>query len=103
MKRIRREGWGLLLGSNHIVGESWTFLRRRAGRQGAASFLDAAEQSPRVAVVHVDPVVEDEGRRRLRRHDERVDLFLDAVSLEVMRRRRLREALAFDGDFAAAG
>ncbi len=27
----------------------------------------------------------------------------DALSFEVMRRRALREALAFDGDFAAAG
>ena len=61
------------------------------------------ERSPRVAVVYVDPDVEDEGRRRLGRYDERVDLFLDAVSLEVMRRRRLREAPAFDGDFAPAG
>ena len=29
--------------------------------------------------------------------------FVDATSFEVMRRLRMREALAFDGDFAAAG
>ena len=29
--------------------------------------------------------------------------FVDAASFEVMRTRRLREALAFDDDFAAAG
>jgi uncharacterized protein len=28
---------------------------------------------------------------------------VDATSFAVMRRRRLRQALAFDGDFAAAG
>lgn len=101
--RIWSEDQGLLLCSNHIVGETWTFLRRRAGHRVAVSFLDALERSPRVAVVHVPPDVEDEAWRWLRRHDEREYSFVDAVSFEVMRRRRLREALTFDGDFAAAG
>ena len=39
----------------------------------------------------------------LRRHDERVYSFVDATSFRVMRDRRLREAFAFDQDFAAAG
>lgn len=100
---IWREDRGLLLCSNHIVGETWTFLRRRAGHQVAVRFLDALDRSPDVAVVHVDPDVEEEARHWLRRHDERAYSFVDAVSFEVMRRRRLSEALTFDGDFAAAG
>lgn len=39
----------------------------------------------------------------LRDHDERVYSFVDATSFAIMRRRRLHTALAFDGDFAAAG
>ena len=39
----------------------------------------------------------------LRKHDERVYSYVDATSFRVMRDRRLREALAFDQDFAAAG
>jgi predicted nucleic acid-binding protein len=39
----------------------------------------------------------------LRRHDERPYSFVDATSFQVMRERRLREALAFDQDFTAAG
>ncbi|MBA3740637.1 MAG: hypothetical protein H0W98_05780 [Chloroflexi bacterium] len=39
----------------------------------------------------------------LRRHDERAYSFVDATSFAVMRRRRVNEALAFDGDFSAAG
>ncbi len=39
----------------------------------------------------------------LRRHHERAYSFVDATSFALMRSLRIREALAFDGDFAAAG
>ncbi len=35
--------------------------------------------------------------------DERTYSFVDATSFAVMRRNRIRDALAFDGDFSAAG
>jgi predicted nucleic acid-binding protein len=53
--------------------------------------------------VHVDDAIEREARAWLRRHDGREYSFVDAASFAVMRRERLREALAFDGDFSAAG
>lgn len=101
--RIWHENKGLLLCSNHVVGETWTFLRRRAGHRVAVNFLDALERSERVVVVHVGPDVEDAACDWLRRHDERVYSFVDAVSFEVMRRRRIMEALTFNGDFTTAG
>lgn len=100
---IWHEDSSSLVCTNHVIGETWTFLRRRAGHGVAVSFLDALERSPRVVVVHADPGVEDAARIWLRRHGERVYSFVDAVSFEVMRIRRLREALAFNGDFTAAG
>jgi uncharacterized protein len=39
----------------------------------------------------------------LKRRDEHPYSFVDAVSFEVMRRRRLTEALAFDDDFTRGG
>lgn len=92
-----------LLSSNHVVGEAWTFLRRRAGYRVAVSLLNALDRSPRVAIVHAVPEVEQAARRWLVRHDEREYSCIDAVSFELMRRRRLYEALAFDGDFATVG
>ena len=86
-----------------VVGETWTFLRRRAGHNEAVGFLDVVEASPRVSIIEVDGAVKAAAWAWLRRHDERDYSFVDATSFEVMRRQRMSWALAFDGDFAAAG
>lgn len=88
--------------TNHIAGETWTFLRRRAGHR-AAMAARSVLRSDEVRVVHVDAKQEDEAWRWLARHDERAYSFVDATSFVTMRRLRIREALAFDGDFSAAG
>jgi uncharacterized protein len=95
-------GVGRLCVSNHVVGETWTLLRRRAGHAAAVGFLDRLARLPEVELVHVDAATEADAWRWLRRHDEREYSFVDATSFALMRRRRLREALAFDGDFNAA-
>ena len=95
-----------ILTTNHVVGETWTFLRRRGGHRCALDFFDRVEllqRERRLVVAFVSADEEQRARRWLRAHDECVYSFVDATSFEVMRQRRLREALAFDGDFAAAG
>ena len=96
-------GAATLVTSNHVRGETWTFLRRRVGHRGAVLFLDKTMQSPRLRVEFVDEKLEREALRWLRRHDERPYSFVDATSFALMKRLRIKEALAFDGDFAAAG
>jgi predicted nucleic acid-binding protein len=92
-----------LVTSNQVRGETWAYLRRRAGHGSAVAFLDTLEQSSRVQVVLVDEPQEREALRWLRRHDEREYSFVDATSFIMMRTLKLREAFAFDGDFSAAG
>ena len=92
-----------LMTTNHVRGETWTFLRRRAGHREAVAFLDAIGRSPRILLVAVGQEHEDAALRWLRRHDERTYSFVDATSFAVMRERRVARALAFDGDFSAAG
>jgi predicted nucleic acid-binding protein len=86
-----------------VVGETWTLIRRRSGHPAAIGFLDRLAALPDVEVVHVDPALEADAWRWLRSRPEREHSFVDATSFAVMRRRRVREALAFDGDFNAAG
>jgi uncharacterized protein len=92
-----------LVCTNHVRGETWTFLRRRVGHGAGVDFLDATEHSPRLRLLMVTQEVEAEALRWLRRRDEREYSFVDATSFAVMRSLRLRDVLAFDGDFSAAG
>jgi predicted nucleic acid-binding protein len=92
-----------LVTTNHVRGETWTFLNRRAGHRAAVDFLDALDRSPRVRVVFVSEELEAQALGWLRRHDEREYSFVDATSYAVMRSLHVQDALAFDGDFSAAG
>ncbi len=56
-----------------------------------------------VRLERVDEELEAEAWAWLRVHDERPYSFVDATSFVLMRRKRITDALAFDGAFAAAG
>jgi predicted nucleic acid-binding protein len=98
-----KRGAGRVVTSNLVLGETWTLLRRRGGHPAALGFLDRVNQLPEVEVLRVDEVIEAYACHWLRSHDERMYSFVDATSFALMRRRRIREALAFDADFTAAG
>lgn len=102
-RALAEAGLGPVVTTNHVLGETWTFTRRRHGLAGARRCVDAIRRLPDVAVHHVDEHAEADAWRWLARRDEREYSFVDATSFAVMRRMRIREALAFDGDFAAAG
>lgn len=92
-----------LVTSNHVRGETWTFLRRRLGHSAAVQFLDQLARSRLVTVESVSEKLEARALHWLRLHDEREYSFVDATSFALMSSGRAREALAFDGDFSAAG
>ncbi len=100
---VASHGSAQLLTTNHVRGETWTLLRRRAGHRSAASFLATIGRAERLRVVHVTEDQEQQALSWLLRRDEHEYSFVDATSFAVMRSLRLREALAFDGDFTAAG
>jgi uncharacterized protein len=92
-----------LLTTNDVRGETWTFLRRRAGHRTAVGFLDALRASPRLELIRVSPSAEAAAGAWLRHRDDREFSWIDATSFAAMRELKITEALAFDGDFSAAG
>ncbi|MGF2944183.1 type II toxin-antitoxin system VapC family toxin [Mycobacterium sp. Lab-001] len=95
-----------ILTTNLVAGETWTFLRRKDSHRTALAFLDRLDTLRNAARLVEHRVTEDQeaaASEWLRKHDERVYSYVDATSFRVMRDRRLREALAFDQDFTAAG
>ena len=82
------------------------FLQRKDGHATAVGFIDrirALDQRARLTVHRVTSQQDNKAWDWLRKHDERTYSFVDATSFQVMRDRRLREALAFDQVFSAAG
>jgi predicted nucleic acid-binding protein len=92
-----------MLSTVGVLGETWTFLRRRESHAAALAVVDAIQSSDLITVIETDAAVHAAAWKWLRRRDEHECSFVDAVSFEVMRRRRLREAMAFDDDFTRAG
>jgi predicted nucleic acid-binding protein len=99
----KRHAAGPFVLTNHVRGETWTYLVRRTTHRDAVDFLDGLERSPRTRIEFVSRDLENEALRWLRQHDELEYSFVDATSFAVMRAMRIRDALAFDEDFSAAG
>ena len=98
------EGGTQLITTNLIVAEMQILLSRFRGADEGLRFIDSLYQDPTHEVVFVDRDLErasiDRWLRRYR--DQRLSL-ADAVSFEVMRARRIRQALALDEHFELAG
>jgi uncharacterized protein len=100
---LEQYGNDLLVTSNHVRGETWTLLRRRRGHRSSVAFLARIDRTAKLTVVFVSEELEGQALRWLRRRDEREYSFVDATSFALMRSLKIGDALAFDGDFAAAG
>jgi predicted nucleic acid-binding protein len=98
------EGGTQLITTNLVVAEMQILLSRFRGADEGLRFIDSLYQDPTHEVVFVDRDLERTGIDRwLRRYrDQRLSL-ADAVSFEVMRARRIRQALALDEHFELAG
>lgn len=92
-----------LVTTNLVLGELWTLLVRRAEHDAAVRADRAVRRRRGLRIERVEPDDEAAAWTWLYDHDERGYSFVDATSYAVMRRLGLREALGFDGDFAAAG
>ncbi len=100
---LRRNAGTQLITTNHVRGETWTFLRRRTDYHLAMRFVDRLERSVQVRTVFVSERQERDAVKWLRQHVERPYSYVDATSFVIMRAMHIRDALACDDDFTAAG
>jgi predicted nucleic acid-binding protein len=91
----------LLVTSSFILVETYALLGRRLGVEAVRAFR--ADLSPLLEVVWVDATLHEAGLDRLLKHRRRQLSLVDAVSFEVMTRRGLGEAFAFDPHFEQEG
>lgn len=98
------EGGSGLVTTNLVVAEMHILLTRARGGAFAVDFLDSLFQDPAHEVVFTDRDLERAAVDRWLRPfgDQRFSL-ADAVSFEVMRERKIRDALALDQHFTVAG
>jgi predicted nucleic acid-binding protein len=67
------------------------------------TWLERLRHELNVRIERIEAELEVEAWEWLKTHDERAYSYVDATSFALMRKLRIRDALAFDGDFAAAG
>ena len=93
----------VLVTSNLVLAEMHVLVVRSRGAKAGCDLLDAIYSDPLYEVVTVDRDLESEAADRwLRKFDQSFSL-TDAVSFEIMRRQKIREAVALDHHFAVAG
>ena len=93
-----------LVTTNLVVAEMQVLVSRFRGANEGLRFLDSLYQDPTHEVVFVDRDLERAATDRwLRKYRDQPLSLADAVSFEVMRARRIRQALALDEHFGLAG
>jgi predicted nucleic acid-binding protein len=90
--------------TNLVVAEMHILIVRERGAAAGCALLDAIYTDPLYQVVSVDRDLESEATDRwLRRFADQRFSLTDAVSFEIMRRERIKDALALDKHFEIAG
>ena len=96
-EHAEKEDWTLLT-TNYVVHETWALIQRRLGWQAVETFLN--DLLPRCTVIFVDEELYHAAAARCRQTRERRFSLTDAISLELISRRKIIEAIAHDEHFA---
>ena len=92
-----------ILSTNHVIGETYTLIRSRLGRDAAWQFLRSVRRSPSFRRIFVSERQEEEAYSLLERYSDQAFSFVDATSFVVMKDQGISHGFAFDRHFAAAG
>jgi predicted nucleic acid-binding protein len=90
-----------LVTHNYVLVETSALVHRRLGHAAVVALID--DLTPVLDLVWVDEALHAAAQAVFRASARRRVSFVDWLSFEVMRRRSLRRAFAFDPDFRTAG
>lgn len=93
----------LLLTTNMVVGETYTYLMRHRGYGAAWAFIDWLESARLLQRQHITPELETQAYVILRQYRNHDFSFVDATSFALMRTHGISDAFAFDAHFSIAG
>lgn len=92
---------GRPMSHNYVVLESAALIHRRGGSRVVSRFM--RDIVPLLELVWIDEPMHHRASREWLKGLNRRSSLVDHASFEVMRRHSVREAFAFDSDFAEAG
>jgi uncharacterized protein len=95
--------YGLLVTTNLVVAETFTFLRYQLGTDAALEFLNRTDHTSRLEIVYADARLETAAKTLLNNFRDQSFSYTDAVSFAVMDRLELKDAFAFDKHFRVVG
>lgn len=96
----QREGWQLVT-TNYVIHESWAVIQARLGWEAVDAWRDRLVTL--CEIVWVTSELHALGEARCRQARQRHLSLTDCTSIEIMRRRGIREAIAFDEHLAREG
>jgi uncharacterized protein len=102
-RRILRGEFGKQVTSNYVMTETLTIIRRRLGLTQAIELAKAVRVGTQVSLFWIEPVHHEEGVELMASHADKEWSLTDCTSFVIMRALGVRDAFAFDRDFAQAG
>lgn len=89
--------------TNFILDETYTRIQRKAGLKVAIAFGEQIQSDRQLKVYAVERTLEKLAWEIFRHDLGHSFSYTDCTSFALMRRRKIREAFAFDTDFASFG
>jgi predicted nucleic acid-binding protein len=92
-----------LVTSSFIITETYVIILKEIGHKNAGDFLQKLKGSARVLRVLSSEEIESEAEQLLEKYADQDFSYTDAVSLVIMKRRKIRNAFCLDKHFSTAG
>ena len=92
-----------LVTTNHVVGETYTFLAKIRSPRIALAFMDKLRTSAALDYYFINEELELAAFDLLRQYSDHMFSFVDATSFVMMKSLELKKAFAFDKHFMIAG